>query len=132
MRLLITSRAPFFVTFWQLTLFETISLVKLYKEQVTRITRLAEDHVRTESSVSTMPSRERLAWNDKKERLELFKEHLVKESNEHVAVYGATKKRLGQEKLYWFDNGLFLFKFGIELLTMAQLIQRPSSSYQDI
>jgi THO complex subunit 2 len=97
-------RAPFFVTFWQLTLFEITPLVKPYKDQVSRITKLAEDHARTESSLSTMPSRERLAWNDKKDRLELFKEHLVKESNEHVAVYGATKKRLGQEKLHWFDG----------------------------
>lgn len=108
------------MTFWQLTLFEITPLVKPYKDQVARITKLAEDHVRTESSLSTMPSRERLAWNDKKDRLELFKEHLVKESNEHVAVYGATKKRLGQEKLHWFDSGLsLLYSATSELLTLA-------------
>lgn len=82
-----------------------MSLVKLYKEQVSRITKLAEDHTRTESSLNTMASRERMAWNDKKDRLELFKEQLVKESNEHVVIYGATKKRLAQEKMHWFENG---------------------------
>ncbi|KAG8827201.1 THO complex subunit 2, partial [Serendipita sp. 399] len=104
--------APFYVTFWQLTQFEIVSLVTHYKEQVTKVVKLAEQHARAEPGPSKS-SRDRLAWSEKKERIDSFKESLLRESNEHLAVYTATKRRLAVERLHWFDGN---FKESAELL----------------
>ncbi|KAG8791241.1 THO complex subunit 2, partial [Serendipita sp. 398] len=104
--------APFYVTFWQLTQFETVSLVTHYKEQVAKVSKLTEQHARTEPGPSKS-SRDRSAWTEKKERLDSFRESLLRESNEHIAVYSATKRRLGVERLHWFDSS---FKDSSELL----------------
>ena len=93
------------MTFWQLTLFETVSLVVHYKEHLMRITKLADDHARTETAANKS-SRDRSAWSDKKERLNSFKESLVKESNDQVIIYAATKRRLAQERVHWFNGML--------------------------
>lgn len=70
-----------------------------------RITKLADDHARTEAAANKS-SRDRSAWNDKKERLNSFKESLVKESNDQVIIYAATKRRLAQERVHWFNGML--------------------------
>lgn len=75
-----------------------------YKDHTTRLTKLADDHARSDPG-QIKSSRERLAWSDKKERLNTFKEQLVKESSDHLIIYSATKKRLAQERMHWFNGG---------------------------
>jgi hypothetical protein len=105
-----TPRAPFFVTFWQLTLFEVVSLLSHYKEHLSRISKLADEHARLEGVANRGSHREKAAWVAKKERLDTFKEALVKESTDQVVVYAATKKRLAIERMHWFDSGESLYR----------------------
>ncbi|CAG7849120.1 THO complex subunit 2 [Serendipita indica DSM 11827] len=95
--------AAFFVTFWQLSQFEITPLVSHYKEQRNKLSKMVEEHARRDPGKEGS-TRERMNWLDKKERIEAFRDNLVRESNEHLEVYAATKKRLSQERKHWFVN----------------------------
>ena len=89
------------MTFWQLSQFEITPLVSYYKEQRNKLSKMVEEHARREPGKDGS-MRERMNWQDKKDRIETFRDNLVRESNEHLEVYAATKKRLSQERKYWF------------------------------
>ena len=94
--------APFYITFWQLSVYDLRWPNQEYNAAQQRLTQLLEQTLK-QTPDPRASSRERNFWNEKKERIEQARANILKDSKEHFAVYAFTRKRLNNEHQHWFN-----------------------------
>ncbi|KZW03863.1 hypothetical protein EXIGLDRAFT_715906 [Exidia glandulosa HHB12029] len=93
--------APFFVTFWQLGLYDVNPPNKRYDEERTRHTTLLKKTSDAIADVNTKSARVR-ELKTRKERIAASFEALGKEYSTMASNFEFTMKRLAREKQHWF------------------------------
>lgn len=90
---------PFYVTFWQLSLYDVHIPQKAYEDEIERQKRkvIAIGNDRSDVSMAGTQRKER----EKKQITEL-QERLLEENKHHLKSYGQTRARLQKEKDQWF------------------------------
>lgn len=90
---------PFYVTFWQLSLYDVHIPQKAYEDEIERQKKkvIAINNDRSDVSMAGTQRKER----EKKQITEL-QERILEENKRHLKAYGQTRARLQKEKDRWF------------------------------
>ena len=92
---------PFYVTFWQLSIYDVFVPMASYESEISGITSqiLALDKDRSNSSQRTK--------REERERLMALSEKLSSELKAHIRNHHITRKRLSTERDHWFTDERF-------------------------
>lgn len=92
---------PFYVTFWQLSLYDVHIPGKAYEDEMERQKRrvflISND--RTDVSMAGTQKKER-----EKKQIQELQERLLEENKQHLVSYEHTRNRLQKEKDHWFPG----------------------------
>ncbi|KAI9807802.1 MAG: hypothetical protein M1825_005107 [Sarcosagium campestre] len=94
-----TLSLSFYVTFWQLSLYDVQVPTKSYEEEVTRLKHkwIAVRDDRTDMSIAGVAKKER-----EKKHLTDMQDQLRHELKSHIQAFSVTRSRLTKEKDHWF------------------------------
>ena len=90
----------FYVTFWQLALYDIAVPKKSYSDEMMRVRR-KRDGVRAERVVGQSANRKK---EERMQELSKLSDDILTENGQHVKASIACRKRLNGEKLAWFVN----------------------------
>jgi THO complex subunit 2 len=90
---------PFYVTFWQLSLYDVHIPQKAYEDEIERQKRkvFTISNDRTDVSIAGTQRKER-----EKKQIQELQDRLLEENKRHLKSYGQTRARLQKEKDQWF------------------------------
>jgi THO complex subunit 2 len=90
---------PFYVTFWQLSLYDVHIPQKAYEDEIERqkrkVSTISND--RTDVSITGTQRKEK-----EKKQIQELQDRLLEENKQHLTSYGRTRTRLQKEKDQWF------------------------------
>ncbi|KAL9111132.1 MAG: hypothetical protein Q9227_004395 [Pyrenula ochraceoflavens] len=92
---------PFYVSFWQLALYDILIPGKAYEDEISRQNKqvVLIGGNRTDVSVAATKKKE-----EEKKRLQELSDRLLAENRQHLKAYSECKSRLLKEKDHWFEN----------------------------
>lgn len=92
---------PFYMTFWQLSLYDIYVPQKSYEDELERLKKrvIGISNDRSDISMAGTQRKDR----EKKQVNELH-DRLLDENKRHLKAYGQTRSRLQKEKLRWFEG----------------------------
>ncbi|KAF3482491.1 THO complex protein subunit 2 [Arthroderma uncinatum] len=90
---------PFYVTFWQLSLYDIYVPQKSYEDETERLKKrvIAISHDRMDMSSAGAQRKER-----EKRQINELHDQILDENKRHIKAYGQTRARLQKEKSQWF------------------------------
>ncbi|KAM5456227.1 THO2 plays a role in transcriptional elongation [Microsporum audouinii] len=90
---------PFYITFWQLSLYDIYVPQKSYEDETERLKKrvIALSHDRMDMSSAGAQRRER-----EKRQINELHDQILDENKRHIRAYGQTRARLQKEKSQWF------------------------------
>ncbi|KAK2882460.1 hypothetical protein FQN49_000321 [Arthroderma sp. PD_2] len=90
---------PFYVTFWQLSLYDIYVPQKSYEDETERLKKrvIAISHDRMDMSSAGAQRKER-----EKRQINELHDQILDENKRHIRAYGQTRARLQKEKSQWF------------------------------
>ncbi|QGA14539.1 hypothetical protein EYB26_002194 [Talaromyces marneffei] len=92
---------PFYMTFWQLSLYDVHVPGKAYEDEIERQKRRVQaiSNDRTDVSLAGTQKKER-----EKKQIQELQDRLLEENKNHLVSYETTRNRLQKEKDHWFPN----------------------------
>jgi THO complex subunit 2 len=92
---------PFYVTFWQLSLYDVHIPGKAYEDEIEKQKRrtFVISNDRTDLSLAGTQKKER-----EKKQIQELQERLLEENKQHLISYENTRNRLQKEKDHWFPS----------------------------
>jgi THO complex subunit 2 len=92
---------PFYVTFWQLSVYDVHIPGKAYEDEMERLKRKVSSisNDRTDVSVAGTQRKER-----EKKQIQELQDRLLEENKQHLVSYEQTRSRLQKEKDHWFPG----------------------------
>ncbi|KUL82796.1 hypothetical protein ZTR_09592 [Talaromyces verruculosus] len=92
---------PFYVTFWQLSLYDVHIPGKAYEDEIERQKRRIQaiSNDRTDVSLAGTQKKER-----EKKQIQELQDRLLEENKNHLVSYETTRNRLQKEKDHWFPS----------------------------
>ena len=103
---------PFYVTFWQLALYDILIPGKAYEDEISRQNKQVLLIGGNRADVSVAATRKK---DEEKKRLQELSDRLLAENRQHLKAYGECKSRLLKEKDHWFKP----VQNNVELLNTA-------------
>ncbi|EFR00616.1 THO complex protein subunit 2 [Nannizzia gypsea CBS 118893] len=90
---------PFYITFWQLSLYDIYVPQKSYEDETERLKKrvIAISHDRSDMSSAGAQRKER-----EKRQINELHDQILDENKRHIRAYGQTRARLQKEKGQWF------------------------------
>ncbi|EGD92493.1 THO complex component Rlr1 [Trichophyton tonsurans CBS 112818] len=90
---------PFYITFWQLSLYDIYVPQKSYEDETERLKKrvIAISHDRSDMSSAGVQRKER-----EKRQINELHDQILDENKRHIRAYGQTRARLQKEKGQWF------------------------------
>ncbi|KAL2854631.1 transcription factor/nuclear export subunit protein 2-domain-containing protein [Aspergillus pseudodeflectus] len=90
---------PFYVTFWQLSVYDVHIPQKSYEEEIERLKKrvIAIGNDRSDISVAGTQRKER-----EKKQITQLQDRVLEENKTHLVTYGQTRSKLQKEKDRWF------------------------------
>ncbi|KAL4925390.1 putative THO complex component (Rlr1) [Aspergillus undulatus] len=90
---------PFYVTFWQLSVYDLHIPQKSYEEEIERLKKrvVAIGNDRSDISLAGTQRKER-----EKKQLTQLQDRILEENKSHLVAYGQTRSKLQKEKENWF------------------------------
>ncbi|KAL4909391.1 hypothetical protein BDW74DRAFT_146483 [Aspergillus multicolor] len=90
---------PFYVTFWQLSIYDVHIPQKSYEEEIERLKKkvISIGNDRSDISLAGTQRKER-----EKKQITQLQDRILEENKSHLVAYGQTRQRLQKEKEGWF------------------------------